>query len=120
MQTVINKKSNKNTSAKTVGSNNKMKADAIIKISKQGMLLYANSSGIEFLDLISKSLKAPAINYILRIHPEILRPNCETDISFRINSMKFYFTVVSFDEAGYVGLYGTRIMQINIAGNMVA
>jgi hypothetical protein len=85
----------------------------VIKISLDGILLYANNTGIDFLDSLSNFTKRPAINYLLETCPTLLDPHCNLDISLQINDMKYFFSVVAFKEAGYVGLYGYRQVHLD-------
>lgn len=92
----------------------------IIKINLNGMLLYANDAGVRFLDLLSETLKVPAITYLLEECPVILEPHCSLDLCCNVKDLKYYFSVVAFKEAGYVGLYGYRLIHLNAPGIKVA
>ena len=74
-----------------------MNSKPVFKLSREGMLLYASSSGIEFLELISDVLKVPAIKYLIKSNPSILNPHCSMDLSVKVNQMKFRFSVVACD-----------------------
>ena len=88
----------------------------VIKISLQGFLISANSTGIDFLELLADDLKVPAINYLVKFNPAILDPDCSFDITYRIHDTKYFFSAIAFKEAGYVGLYGFRQVHINKQG----
>ena len=92
----------------------------VIKLSPQGILLHANVTGIDFLDLLSNHLKFPAINYLLKECPSILDPHCNLDLTCRLNNILYYFSVVAFKEAGFVGLYGYRTVLSNTKKMLVA
>jgi|SRR5688572_22054563 len=87
----------------------------VIKISLDGILLYANNTGIDFLEMLSDYVKSPALKYLLKECPTILDPHCNLDICCQLYDMKYYFSVVAFKEAGYVGLYGYRLVHTNAA-----
>ena len=92
----------------------------IIKLSLDGILLYANTTGIDFLEMLSDQVKGPAIKYILEKCPGILDPHCNLDLCFQLYDMKFYFSVVAFKEAGYIGMYSYRQVHLNNPGTLVA
>lgn len=87
----------------------------VIKISLDGFLISANTTGIDFLELLADDLKVPAVNYLVKYNPSILDPNCSLDITYRIHDTKYFFSAVAFKEAGYVGLYGFR--QVHVSSN---
>jgi len=87
----------------------------VIKISLDGILLFANNTGIDFLEMLSDYVKTPALKYLLNECPEILDPHCNIDLCCQIYDMKYYFSIVAFKEAGYVGLYGYRLVHTRAA-----
>jgi len=105
--------SNRHTSS--LNSKMGIEIKPIIKISLEGFLISANSTGLDFLELLSAALKVPAISYIINHSPSILDPHCSIDVSYRILDTKYFFSAVAFREAGYVGLYGFR--QIHLTGS---
>ena len=105
---------------RALGTIRVINVNPVIKLSFDGILLFANNTGIDFLDMLSDYLKTPAVNYLLHECPEILNPHCNLDISCRLYDMNYYFSVVAFKEAGYVGLYGYRTVHTNTSGSLVA
>jgi hypothetical protein len=78
----------------------------VIKISFEGFLLFANTAGVEFLDVLSDYTKAPALTHLLNKYPDILHPESSMDICIQLYETCFYFSVVAFKEDGYTGIYG--------------
>jgi hypothetical protein len=85
----------------------------VIKLSPEGILLYANTTGVDFLEMLSDYTRVPALNYLLKECPAILDPHCNIDLCCKLYDLKYYFSVVAFKEAGYVGMYGYRIVHLN-------
>ncbi len=94
--------------------------DPVIKLSLNGMLIYANTTGIDFIDMLTDNLKRPALRYLLRTWPEILSPHCNFDFVCQVYDTRYHFSAVAFKEAGYVGLYGYRQVHKNLKNNLVA
>ena len=92
----------------------------VIKLNFGGILIFANSSGIDFLEKLSSHLKVPAIGFLLKYCPSLLDPDCNLDVCLKLEDYNYYFSIVAFKEAGYVGLYGYRIEQNNYKGRVIA
>jgi len=92
----------------------------LIKLSFEGMLLHANSTGIDFLEMLSDYIKSPSIKYLIQSCPGMLDEHCNLDISVRIHDTVYYFSVVAFKEAGFVGMYGYRTVHVGKPGPLVA
>ncbi len=92
----------------------------VIKLTPEGILLFANSTGIDFLEMLADQVKEPALKYLLTNCPEILDPHCSLDLCCKIHEMNYYFSVVAFKEAGYVGLYGYRLVHLHSRDSLVA
>ena len=92
----------------------------VVKISFEGILLFANSAGIEFLELLSQNTGKPALNYLLKECPSILDSDCSLDINCTLNGKQYFFSVVAFKEAGYTGLYSYSVLHLNDTGKNVA
>jgi hypothetical protein len=84
----------------------------VVKISMNGFLISANGPGIEFLEQLSSGMKVSSINFIVKSCKALLEPNCSIDLCYELNNMKYFFSAVAFNEAGYVGLYCFRKMQL--------
>ena len=78
----------------------------VIKLSPEGMLLYANSRGVAFLEVVHHEFRMPPVKYLISQYPELLDPACSVDVCIRIKNVSYYFSAVAFTEAGYIGLYG--------------
>lgn len=92
----------------------------VIKLSFDGILLFANSQGIDFLDELSAFVKQPAINFLIKNCPGMLDPHCNLDLCCQLSEIKYYFSVVAFKEAGYVGIYGYRLVHKRNSDSLVA
>ena len=83
----------------------------VIKISFEGFLLFANSEGVKFLDVLSDYTRTPALTHLLKKYPAILKHDINSDICIQLYETCFYFSVVAFKEAGYTGIYGFRSVR---------
>ena len=85
-----------------------IKSSPVIKIDFNGRILYANSASFELLH----EWLFPAIEYLpehfLKSNPEILNPDVDYSVPFRMKSTNWNFDVVGFKECGYIGLYGVE------------
>lgn len=64
-----------------------------IKLTGQGYLIYANSTGISFLRFITFFTGMPAIRYLLQEHPEMITTGQKTDLTFDIGNTIIKATV---------------------------
>ena|SRR6187455_3265128 len=92
----------------------------VIKLSFDGILLFANSQGIDFLDELAAFVKQPAIKFLINNCPSMLDPHCNIDLCCQLPDMKYYFSVVAFKEARYIGIYGYRMVRKSANGSLVA
>ena len=92
----------------------------VIKLSLEGFLLAANDTGIDFLEMLSDYSKTPAVYKLLKKCPAILDPESNFDFTCRIYDTNYYFSVVSFKEAGYIGIYAYRIVHLHAAESQIA
>ena len=70
--------------------------------------------------MLADQIKRPAIKYLLEKCPGILDPHCNLDLCCKVYDVKYFFSVVAFKEAGYVGLYAYRTVYTNNFGSLVA
>ena len=98
----------------------KQAVQPVIKLSFGGFLLFANSQGVEFLDVLSDYTKKPALTYLFKKYPALLNPDSNMDICIQLYETCFYFSVVAFKEDGYTGIYGYRSARNNCGDSLVA
>ena len=92
----------------------------VIKLSLEGILLSANNTGVDFLDMLSDYTKAPAINRLLKTYPSILDAHSNFDFKCRVYDTNYYFSAVAFKEAGFIGIYGYRLVHVTHTDNKLA
>jgi|GEM_PF-5064022 len=89
----------------------------VIKLDFNGAIISSNRPGIVFLGKLRSLSSGSSLSDVLHNFPDILTPHCSTDISVSLEKFVYHFSVVSFDEAGYVGLYGYQIRRsISVTG----
>ncbi|MBL0339700.1 MAG: hypothetical protein IPP71_01565 [Bacteroidetes bacterium] len=77
----------------------------VIKYNFSGELISANSPGIEFLCTIKGNSLEKTIEYMISKYPHLLKHKCYVDFALNFLGVRYYFSAVSFDEAGYIGWY---------------
>ena len=83
----------------------------VIKLSFDGFLLFANSAGVEFLDVLSDYTKKSALTQLIKKYPTILNKDTNMDICIQLYETCYYFSVIAFREGGYTGIYGYRSVR---------
>ena len=88
-----------------------IRTSPVIKIDFKGRILYANSASFELLH----EWLFPANEYLpehfLKSNPEILNPDVDFSVPFKMKSTNWNFDVIGFKECGYIGLYGSEAVS---------
>ncbi|HMT29587.1 MAG TPA: hypothetical protein PKD91_09940 [Bacteroidia bacterium] len=87
----------------------------VIKYNVKGELISANSAGVEFLCTIKGESLDKTVEYMVNKYPHLLKYGCATDFILTFNAHRYFFSAVSFDEAGYIGWYCYKTEVINHA-----
>jgi hypothetical protein len=89
----------------------------VIKLDFNGVIISSNKPGIIFLGKLRSLSSGSSLSGLLHDYPGVLKPGSSTDISVNIHQFIYHFSVVAFDEAGYVGFYGYRIERnVSVSG----
>ena len=82
----------------------------LVKLDFTMQVIECNETGIEFLNRMGGFLSEKAIWKLVAGNPCLLDESCCDDIVVTIDGDRYYFSAVAFREAGYIGLYGYRMV----------
>ena len=80
----------------------------VFKIDYHGSIIEANNSALDFFNEAGFARRKELPKSFLRSHPEIFSHPAEFDFAMNTGRHKLYFSVISFEEAGYIGFYSFK------------
>lgn len=83
----------------------------IFKINFAGDILYANYASLNLLHDLGVTANKRLSGKFISEHFPVLEKNISTDIVITTHDAEISFSVVSYDEAGYIGFYAYEINQ---------
>jgi hypothetical protein len=81
----------------------------IFKINFAGDILYANYASLNLLHDLGVTANRRLTGKFISEHFPVLEKNINTDIAITTHDAEVFFSVISFEEAGYIGFYAYEI-----------
>jgi hypothetical protein len=81
----------------------------VFKINFAGDILYANYASLNLLHDLGVTINRRLTGKFISEHLPVLEKNINTDIVITTHDSEVFFSVVSFEEAGYIGFYAYEV-----------
>jgi|GEM_PF-4696952 len=81
----------------------------IFKINFEGDILYANYASLNLLHDLGVTVHRRLTGKFISEHLPVLEKNINTDIVITTHDAEVFFSVISFNEAGYIGFYAYEV-----------
>lgn len=94
----------------------------VIKMDYSGKIIYHNAAAMPILNYWQCKLNSPVNNQLKTIYPQIfdVKTPQSHDATVRYLDYVFHFSVIPYEEAGYIGIYGFCIENAEVVAQTPA